>query len=274
MFELHALPPIVNLTAIGTKSSNVFRDLFSVDFSVHRFEPLVLFVALDVVRAIRLPACDIQPRLSYNRDMEIRNRSRKRNRIFGIVLLAVSVLLALYALWPTSYRTEVFSVSSSLLPQKYQIEVRYPRVGPAGEIVTVEVYWRPEGQTVNFTIPGESNPVIVAEVQSAEITFSPEGQVSTPLQEGKQVHFSWEAMSSAAGGGQFNLFFFRAGSEEAEGVYIQQPVWARTFPYQTFTGPGGLKIPLLFFAVLGTVFGLGYLLKNTLRAAPRHATLR
>ena len=63
--------------------------------------------------------------------MDIRTRSRKRNRIFGIVLLVISVLLAAYSLWPTSYRTEEFEVSSPLLPQKYRLG------GPLSAIRTV-----------------------------------------------------------------------------------------------------------------------------------------
>ncbi len=205
--------------------------------------------------------------------MEIRNRTRKRNRIFGIVLFVVSILLAVYALWPTSYRTEVFSIRSNLLPQRYQLEVRYPRFGPAGEIVTVDATLRPEGETAAFPPPGEASPVIITEIQSATVNFSPAGQISTPLQEGKQVHFSWSALSPAAGDGKFNLFLFKAGAEESEGVYLQQPVWARVFPYDTFTGPEGWKFPLLFFAVLGGSFGLGFLIMNTLRGTIRHPDL-
>lgn len=189
------------------------------------------------------------------------------------MLLVVSILLAVYALWPTSYRTEVFPITSPLLPQRYQLEVRYPRFGPAGEIVTVDATLRPEGETASFPAPGEASPVIVAEIQSASINFSPDGQISTPLQEGKQVHFSWAALAPAAGDGKFNMFFFKAGAEESEGVYLQQPIWARNFPYATFPGPEGWKLPLLFFAVIGGVFGLGFLLMNTLRGSNRHADL-
>jgi hypothetical protein len=208
-------------------------------------------------------------RLSYNRRMDIRNRSRKRNRIFGIVLLVVSALLAVYSLWPTSYRTEVFEVSSALLPQKYQLEVRYPRFGPTGENTTVEVTWSPAGPAADFAEPGVANPLLVAEIQSADITFDPDGQMSTPLQEGIPVHFSWEALAATAGDGQFNMFFFKAGAEEVDGVYLQQPVWARIFPYSTFAGGGGLKTPLLFFAVFGAVFGLGLLLMNLIPPSRR-----
>ncbi|MGB7538032.1 MAG: hypothetical protein WBM17_05805 [Anaerolineales bacterium] len=204
--------------------------------------------------------------------MDIRNRSSKRNRIFGIALLVVSALLAVYSLWPTSYRTEVFDVSSALLPQKYQLEVRYPRFGPTGENTTVEVTWRPSGPAANFANPGESNPVLIAEIQSGDIAFDPDGQISTPLQEGIPVHFSWEALATAAGDGQFNLFFFKAGAEEVGGVYLQQPIWARIFPYSTFAGPGGLKIPLLFFAVFGAVFGLGLLLMNLITPSRSRTT--
>jgi hypothetical protein len=218
--------------------------------------------------------CSLRPvespvRLSYNRRMDIRTRSRKRNRIFGIVLLVLSALLAVYSLWPISYRTEMFEIDSTLLPQKYGLEVRYPRFGPSGENAVVEVTWAPAGPAANFTKPGESNPVLVAEIQSADIAFTPDGQISTPLQEGIPVHFSWEALAATAGDGQFNIFFFKAGAEEVDGVYIQQPIWARTFPYSTFAGPGGLKIPLLFFAVFGTVFGLGFLLLQSLRQPSR-----
>jgi hypothetical protein len=197
--------------------------------------------------------------------MQIRTRSRQRNRIFGAVLLIVSLVLGVYALWPTYHKTESFSVQSALLPQGYEIEVRYPAFGPSGETVPLDVTLRPVGEAAGFSAPGRPNPVIVAEVQSANVNFSPAGQISTPLQEGKAVHFSWEADVSAAGQGQFNLFLFRAGAEEVDGVYLQQPVWARSFPYRTFTGPGGMKYPLLFFAVLGGMFGLGFVLLHTAR---------
>jgi len=197
--------------------------------------------------------------------MQIRSRSRKRNRIISAVLLILSLLMAVYSLWPTIHRTEVFSISSPLLPQGYKIEVRYPAFGPAGEKVAVDADWKPQGPAGDFPGPGEPNPVIVAEVQSGTVNFSPDGQISTPLQEGKSIHFSWEARARAAGEGQFNLFFFKAGAEEVDGVYLQQPVWARSFPYRTFAGAGGLKFPLLFFAAFGAMFGLGLLLRNTLR---------
>jgi hypothetical protein len=177
--------------------------------------------------------------------MQIRTRSRQRNRIFGAVLLIVSLVLGVYALWPTYHETETFSVQSALLPQGYEIEVRYPAFGPSGETVPLDVTLRPVGEAAGFSAPA--------------------GQISTPLQEGKAVHFSWEADVSAAGQGQFNLFLFRAGAEEVDGVYLQQPVWARSFPYRTFTGPGGMKYPLLFFAVLGGMFGLGFVLLHTAR---------
>jgi hypothetical protein len=212
-----------------------------------------------------ISACNFRIRLSYNPGMQIRTRSRKRNRIFGALLLAVSLLLAVYALWPTVFRTETFSLQSALLPQGYEIEVRYPSFGPSGEKAPVKAALRPVGQAADFASPGESNPVIVAEVQSATLTFIPAGQISTLLGEGKEVHFSWEARSAAAGEGQFNLFLFRAGAEEVEGVYLQQPVWARSFPYRTFSGAGGWKLPLLFFAVFGGMFGLGFVVINTLR---------
>ncbi len=223
--------------------------------------PFVLFVAIEF-------------RLSYNRRMDIRTRSRKRNRIFGIVLLVISVLLAVFSLWPTSYRTEEFEVSSPLLPQKYRLEVRYPRFGPAGANASVEAIWSPLGPAADFAAPGEANPVLIAEIQSADIGFDPDGQISTPLQEGIPVRFSWEATAATTGNGEFNLFFFKAGAEEVNGVFVQQPVWARIFPYTTFAGPGGLKIPLLFFAVFGAVFGLGFLLLNSLRTTRSRASSR
>jgi hypothetical protein len=199
--------------------------------------------------------------------MQIRNRSRHRNRIFGAALLAVSLILAAYALWPTFHRTETFALQSALLPQGYEIEVRYPSFGPSGESVPVDATLRPVGETAEFSVPGQPNPAIVAEVQSATAAFTPAGQISTSLQEGKAVHFAWKAEVTAAGEAQFNLFLFRAGAEEVDGVYLQQPVWARSFPYRTYPGPGGMKFPLLFFAVLGGVFGLGFVLIHTVRPA-------
>jgi hypothetical protein len=205
--------------------------------------------------------------------MEIRTRARNRNRILGIVLLAAAAAMAVYGLWPTSYRTETFELESNLLPQRYQLEVRYPRFGPSGEIVSITAVLQPEGETASFPPPGEASPVIVAEIQSASITFSPTGQISTPLQEGKPVHFSWSALSATAGGGEFSMFVFKSGAQQADGVYLQQPVWARTFPYDAFPGPEGLKLPLLFFAVFAGVFGLGLLAVNTLPGTLRHADL-
>jgi hypothetical protein len=196
--------------------------------------------------------------------MQIRARSRKRNRIIGIVLLAASALTAVYVLWPTSYRTETFSVRSDLLPQAFQLTVRYPRFGPSGEPVTIEADWQPEGEAAAFAKPGESNPILVAEIQSPEIDVEPEGQSSTPLQQGKPAHFEWQALASSSGDGRFNMFFYRAGVEQSGGVYIQQPVWARTFPYQTFPGPGSMKYPMLFLAVFGAIFGAGFLIRNSL----------
>jgi hypothetical protein len=197
--------------------------------------------------------------------MHIRTRSRKRNRIFGAGLLVLSLILAVYALWPTAFRTEVFAVRSENLPQAYQIEVRYPAFGPSGETMPVRAVLKPEGEAASFARPGESQPIIAAEVQSATVNFTPSGQISTLLQEGREVRFSWEAEATAAGEGQFNMFLFRAGAEEVEGVFLQQPVWARSFPYRTFPGAGGLKLPLLFFAAFGTVFGLGFVLLPALR---------
>lgn len=197
--------------------------------------------------------------------MNIRNRSRKQNRVLGILLLSVSALFAVYCLWPTSYRTETFSVESPMLPQKYELVVRYPRFGPTGTETSVEAYWRPQDSSADFNPTGQPNPVLVAEIQTADFTVSPDGQISTPLQEGKQAHFSWEVFSTSAGGGSFNLFFLKAGAQETEGVFVQQPIWARTFPYDTFPGPGGLKAALLFFAVFGGIFGLGFLLRNMLQ---------
>jgi hypothetical protein len=205
--------------------------------------------------------------------MEIRTRTRNRNRILGAVLLATAAVFAVYGLWPTSYRTETFDLESNHLPQPYRLEVRYPRFGPSGEIVEVTATLVPQEGTASFPPPGEASPVIVAEIQSGSIAFSPAGQVSTPLQEGKTVHFSWSALSESAGDGTFNLFIFKSGAEQAEGVYLQQPVWARVFPYDTFPGPQGLKLPLLFFAVFGGVFGLGLLIVNTLPGTVRHADL-
>jgi hypothetical protein len=207
----------------------------------------------------------IRIRLSYNRRMDIRTRSRTRNRIFGIILLVLSALSAVYSLWPTGYSEESFEIDSPLLPQKYRLEVRYPRFGPSGEPMTVEATLNPVGPSADFAEPGKANPVLVAEIQSADIGFNPEGQISTPLQEDTAVHFSWDAMTTAPGSGQFNLFFFKAGAQEVEGVYLQQPIWARAFPCTTFLGPGRLKITLLFFAIFGGVFGLGLILLNSLR---------
>lgn len=206
--------------------------------------------------------------------MDIRTRSRSRNRVFGIVLLALSALSAVYSLWPIGYRTETFEIDSPLLPQKYRLEVRYPRFGPSGEPMTVKATLSPVGPSADFAEPGNANPVLVAEIQSADIDFNPEGQISTPLQEDTAVHFSWEAMTTAPGSGQFNLFFFKAGAQEVEGVYLQQPIWARTFPSTTFLGPGRLKITLLFFAIFGGVFGLGLTLLNSLRPRGGRASAR
>jgi hypothetical protein len=199
--------------------------------------------------------------------MEVRQRARKRNRIIGIVLIVLGLLLAAIALWPTFRRTEVFSIESELLPQRYRLEVRFPVFGPAGDKAAVNLKLKPEGDTADFPAPGEPNPVVVAEIQSSTVNVKPDGQISTPLQSGKGVNFSWEIESLAAGESQFNLFLLRAAAEEVNGVYLQQPVWARSFPYRTFSGAGGLKVPLLFFAVFGGLFGLGLLAQNAVRGS-------
>ncbi|MBN1437816.1 MAG: hypothetical protein JW929_00265 [Anaerolineales bacterium] len=209
--------------------------------------------------------------MSYNPGMDIRRRSRRNHRVIGIVLAAAAALLATYALWPTSYRTESFLIESSLLPQDYLLEVRYPRFGPAGEIVSVNAILRPQGAAADFPPAGEASPVVVAEIQSATLNVAPAGQISTPLQMDKPAHFYWSLLRPAAGSGQFNLFLFKAGAADAQGVYVQQPVWARSFPYSAFPGPQGWKYPLLFFGVLGGVFGLGLLALNLLQGAERPA---
>jgi hypothetical protein len=197
--------------------------------------------------------------------MEIRARSRRRNRVIGIVLIVLAAAALVYALWPTSYRTERFTVSSSLLPQNYELKVTYPRFGPSGEQPTVEAVLNPIGAAGKFPGLGEPSPVLVAEIQSADLGLAPEGQISTPLQPATPVRFSWRVQTSAAGGAEFNLFFFVAGAQQVEGVYLQQPLWARIFPYDTFPGPGGFRYPLIFFAVLAGAFGLSLSLRRLLR---------
>jgi hypothetical protein len=215
-------------------------------------------------RAVIFRGVNFQTRLAYNRGMEIRTRSRNRNRIIGIILFVLAAVATVYALWPISYRTETFTVHSNLLPQNYELEVRYPRFGPSGEAVTVDAYLRPVGEPGPFPAAGEAGSVLVAEIQTAELNASPPGQISTPLQPGTPVHFSWRMEPAAAGAAKFNLFFFIAGAAEKDGVYLQQPLWARVFPYDSFAGPGGFKYPLIFFAVFGGGFGLALILRHYL----------
>jgi hypothetical protein len=197
--------------------------------------------------------------------MEIRARSRHRNRIFGIGLIVVAVAALVFALWPTSYATETFTISSNLLPQHYQLRVKYPRFGPSGEQPAVEATLNPLGTEGRFPGPGEPGPVLIAEMQSADLGLSPEGQISTRLQPGTPVRFSWTVRAAAPGEAEFRLFFFMTGAQSVEGVYLQQPLWARVFPYDTFPGPGGFKYPLIFFAVLSGAFGLSLSLRHLLR---------
>jgi hypothetical protein len=196
--------------------------------------------------------------------MEIRQRSRKRNRTFGAILFGVSVLCAGFALWPTIYRSERFTLHSDLLPQDYRLQVEYPALGPSGDMVTLKVSLQPVGAAPAPDSQLQPSPALVAEVQSPSVAVDPSGQILTALTAGKTIHLSWRAQSQSAGDQQVNLFLFKEGAEQANGVFLQQPLWARSFPFKTFSGPGGMRVPILYLSTFGFLFGLGFLLMNTL----------
>ena len=196
--------------------------------------------------------------------MEIRQRSRRRNRIIGAILFSVSILFAGFALWPTIYRTENFPLRSDLLPQEYQLEVQYPALGPSGDAVTLKVTLKPVGPAPATDSSQGLSPGLVAEVQSPTLAVDPSGQILTALTAGKTLHMSWNALSQAPGEGHINLFLFKEGAEQANGVFLQQPLWARSFPFNTFAGPGGMRVPILYLSSFGILFGLGFLLMNSL----------
>ena len=85
------------------------------------------------------------------------------------------------------------------------------------------------------------------------------------LTAGKTLHLSWNALSQTTGQGQINLFLFMEGAEQSNGVFLQQPIWARSFPFNTFAGPGGLRFPILYLSSFGILFGLGLVLMNSIR---------
>jgi len=200
--------------------------------------------------------------------MDIRQRSRKRNRILGAILFGVSILFIGFALWPTIYRTETFPLQSDLLPQEYQLEVQYPALGPSGDLVTLKVTLKPVGTAPAANSTG-SSPALVAEVQSPTVAVDPSGQILTALTAGKTLRLSWNARSQTAGEGHLNLFLFREGAEQANGVFLQQPLWARSLPFNTFTGPGGMRVAILYLSSFGILFGLGFLLMNSLPGTSR-----
>jgi hypothetical protein len=195
--------------------------------------------------------------------MEIRQRSRRRNRYLGAILFGVSVLFAGFALWPTIYRSESFTLHADLLPQDYHMQVQYPALGPSGDVVTLKVSLKPVG-AVPPTDSGQSpSPALVAELQSPTLAVDPSGQILTALTPGKTLYLSWRAQSQSAGEGHINLFLFKEGAEQTNGVFLQQPLWARSFPFKTFAGPGGLRVPILYLSSFGALFGLGLLLMNS-----------
>ena len=200
--------------------------------------------------------------------MEIRRRSRKRNRMIGAILFGVSVLAAGFALWPTIYRKEVFSLRSDYLLQEYQMEVQYPAFGPSGDTVTLTVSLKPVGSASPSNPSQAAIGALVAEVQSPTVIVDPSGQISTAMPAGKTLHLSWKAQSQTAGDQKLNLFLFKEGAAQSDGVFLQQPIWARSFPLKTFAGPGGLRIPILYIASFGILFGLGLLLMNSLPRNP------
>ncbi len=196
--------------------------------------------------------------------MEIRQRIRRRNRIIGAILFGVSILFAGFALWPTIYRTESFPLHSDLLPQDYQVQVQYPALGPSGDNVTLTVALKPVGSTPASDSASGYSPALVAEVQSPTLEVDPSGQILTALTAGKTLHLSWKARSQSSGDGQINLFLFKEGAEQSNGVFLQQPIWARSFPFKAFAGPGGMRVPILYLSSFGILFGLGFLVMNSL----------
>jgi hypothetical protein len=187
----------------------------------------------------------------------------------GAILFGVSVLFAGFALWPTIYRSESFTLHSDLLPQDYRLQVEYPALGPSGDTVALKVTLKPVGAAPAPESQPNPSPALVAEVQSPSVAVNPSGQILTALTAGKTIHLSWRAQTQSAGNQQVNLFLFKEGAEQANGVFLQQPLWARSFPFKTFAGPGGLRVPILYLSSFGILFGLGFLLMNSLSGDSR-----
>jgi hypothetical protein len=193
--------------------------------------------------------------------MHNRQRNRKRNRIASGVFLGICILLVGLALFPAIYRSEHFAVTSDSLTGTYSLVVEYPLISPPGSEIRVKAVLQPEGATSAPANPG----MAVAEIQSDTLLFSPSGQISAPLTADHAVTYSWSAETNTPGTENFSLFLFVQGTKEVNGVFLQQPLWARSLAWQVIPGVGSLKIPILFLATLGGLFAFGILLQNSLR---------
>jgi hypothetical protein len=193
--------------------------------------------------------------------MDYRNRSRKRNRITGAVLLAVSLLVILFALWSTIYRTESFTIRSTLLANDIRIAVTYPILGMVGETAEVKVSLRSGGSSSSEG----AGVLIVGEIQSGSLSVQPSGQISQMIAPGKGTTFTWHVETSRTGRQEIRLFIFKEGVVKIDSTYLQQPLWARLFIYQTYPGLAGLKFFLLYLAAFTGLIGLGLVVRNSLR---------
>jgi hypothetical protein len=193
--------------------------------------------------------------------MDFRSRNRRRNRITGAILLAVALLTIAFALWSTIYFTESFSVHSSLLANDIRISVTYPVLGMAGETVDIKVSIHSGGSS---SAEG-ANILIVGEIQSGTLFLQPSGQISQMIPPGKGTTFTWHAEASQTGRQEINLFIFKEGVVKVDSTYLQQPLWARRFYYQTYPGLAGIKFFLLYLAMFTGLIGLGLVVRNSLK---------
>jgi hypothetical protein len=197
--------------------------------------------------------------------MHPRDRARKRNRNLGAGLMAICMLGIGFAFFPTAYATDIFPVSPGVLPQEYQIEVRHPSFGQMDSMAEVTVRLRPRETPAASSTPADAYVAVIAEPQSADVVFDPAGRIQTPLVSGRQVSFSWKSAGMQTGARSFSIFLFLPEDPQAQTTSGLQPFWAHTFTWQTFAGYGSWKIPILFAATLGFLFGFGMILGNTIR---------
>jgi hypothetical protein len=193
--------------------------------------------------------------------MDFRKRNRRRNRITGAILLAVSLLVILFALYSTIYRTESFTIHSNFLANDIRISVTYPVLGMVGEAVEIKASFRAGGSSSS----ADGGVLIIGEIQSGTLSVQPSEQISQRIPPGKATTFTWRAEASQTGRQEIKLFIFKGSGVEVDSTYLQQPLWARQFWYQTYPGLAGLKFFLLYLAMFTGLIGLGLVVRNSLR---------